>query len=372
LTQLGPDLASFQTGISLSSLPDASFVFAKCTEGGSYVDPPYARWLSQADQCGKLFVWYHFLTQSDSAQAQAANTAAHVVDPTLPGMVDVETEGSSTPTLREVCAYIDACRALGLRIKLAYLPQWYWAQVLGSPDLSPLTRRGVGLVSSGYPGASAAAGGPSQYQSDGGDHGVGWAAYGGVTPIIWQFTDQAAEGGKSIDYNAYRGSLAELTAFLAEPGHAAAPPAAVGSRVLVQGDTGADVRAMQHELIAHAYCVAEDGDFGAVTDTRVRQFQHDHGLVVDGCIGGRTAAALAQTPRTIPFPGSAAVRLGASGAAVTILQKGLIRCGFAPSGGADGDYGSQTNTQVGAFQEARGLTRDYVVGPVTWAQATTV
>jgi len=381
MTQLGPDLASYQAGIDLATLTDASFVTAKCTEGAGYVDPPYAGWLAQAKSLGRLFVWYHFLTQSDSAEAQAANTVGNVGDPTLPGMVDIETEGSSKPALTDVCAYIDACHAAGLRIKLAYLPQWYWEQVLGSPDLTPLTERGVAVVSSAFAGSTGT--GPAQYQADGGDQGPGWAAYGGVTPLLWQFTDHAAEGGQSVDYNAYRGTLAELAAYLAEPVPTTAPTSGpttgtgtsagpAGPRVLTLGCTGADVKAVQQDLVAHAYSVTDDGDFGAVTETRVRQFQHDHGLSVDGCVGAQTLAALTLAPQTTPYPGLASVRLGASGAVVRTLQEGLARCGFPPAGGVDGVYGQDTNTQVGAFQAARGLTEDYAVGPSTWSAATTI
>lgn len=376
MTLFGPDLASYQTGLNLAALTDAAFVVAKCTEGVTYADPPYAGWVAQARQVGKPLIWYHFLNDADSAQAQAANTAGHVVDPALPGMVDIETEGASRPTLAQTCAYIDACRAAGLRVKLAYLPMWYWQQVLGSPDLSPLTERGVALISSAFPGETGT--GPAQYQAAGGDQGKGWAAYGGVTPLLWQFTDTALEGGMHVDYNACRGTAAELAAFLAEPVLAPgsptrpAPPVPPPPRLLSQGSTGADVLAAQRELINHGYSLAADGDFGPRTATRVRQFQHDHGLAADGIIGAATRAALAKTPVTVPFPGLAKVAPGASGPSVKVLQQGLIRCGFPPVGGADGVYGGHTSAQVGAFQAARGLIEDRVVGPVTWGEVTTI
>lgn len=46
--------------------------------------------------------------------------------------------------------------------------------------------------------------------------GSGWGSYSGQTPAIWQFTSSATIAGQTTcDANAYRGSLAQLTALLA-------------------------------------------------------------------------------------------------------------------------------------------------------------
>lgn len=59
------------------------------------------------------------------------------------------------------------------------------------------------------------------------------------------------------------------------------------------------------------------------------------------------------------------LRRGDRGDQVTALQTQLGKAGFAT--GTDGDFGPGTETQVRAFQTARGLTADGVVGPGTWA-----
>ncbi len=59
------------------------------------------------------------------------------------------------------------------------------------------------------------------------------------------------------------------------------------ARTLQIGDTGLDVRALQHQL-----GLKEDGIFGPVTQAAVKRFQAAHGLVVDGIVGPRTRAAL--------------------------------------------------------------------------------
>ena len=70
----------------------------------------------------------------------------------------------------------------------------------------------------------------------------------------------------------------------------------------------------------------------------------------------RASAALAAPPT---------LRLDSRGAAVTTLQNKLKAAGFNP-GAADGHFGPKTLAAVKAFQQARGLTADGVVGPKTW------
>jgi hypothetical protein len=62
------------------------------------------------------------------------------------------------------------------------------------------------------------------------------------------------------------------------------------------GDSGDNVRQVQATLRAAGYKnstgkkpIVVDGDFGTTTDKRVRQYQKDHGLIVDGIVGPQTA-----------------------------------------------------------------------------------
>jgi hypothetical protein len=320
-TLVGPDLASYQAGLDLSRLSSAPFVIAKATQGISYVDPSYDGWRRQAAQLGKLFVWYHFLSADPAAQ-QVSNTLAHVGDATLPGMVDIEPSGDYSPTLAEAFGYIDAARAAGLRVRLAYLPQWYW-QSLGSPDLSGFTQRGVHLVSSDYKGVS---GTPGQvYAASGGDAGSGWAPYGNVVPLLWQFTDQASDGGQTLDENAFRGTVAELAAQLGTTIPAQVTPPAIESTL---------VRALQQELNAYGH----------------------YGLAVDGVKGPQTDAAIRSALGALLGPGS-------SGGRVRVLQAALAAAG--QNVVVDGSFGPLTTSAVEGFQRAHGLTADGEIGPLT-------
>lgn len=69
----------------------------------------------------------------------------------------------------------------------------------------------------------------------------------------------------------------------------------IAPRTLRQGDMGADVKAMQEDLLRAGYdldAYGADGKFGGVTTSAVRAFQYDHGLKPDGIVGPLTLAAL--------------------------------------------------------------------------------
>ena len=77
-------------------------------------------------------------------------------------------------------------------------------------------------------------------------------------------------------------------------------------RKLTIGDSGADVAALQQELIARGYNIAADGQFGPGTDSAVRSEQDHMLLPSDGEVGPVTAAVLssATTPAATPPPPS--------------------------------------------------------------------
>lgn len=60
------------------------------------------------------------------------------------------------------------------------------------------------------------------------------------------------------------------------------------------------------------------------------------------------------------------LRLGSTGADVTLLQQKLTAAGFNP-GSTDGNFGAATQTAVINFQKAKNLPADGVVGTSTWA-----
>ncbi|MFH8462538.1 peptidoglycan-binding protein [Streptomyces sp. NPDC017991] len=74
---------------------------------------------------------------------------------------------------------------------------------------------------------------------------------------------------------------------------------------IVQGQRSGCVTELQSLLNHHGADLAVDGDFGALTDSAVRDFQAEKGLSVDGHAGPNTKAALygTVTPPSSPPPG---------------------------------------------------------------------
>jgi peptidoglycan hydrolase-like protein with peptidoglycan-binding domain len=63
----------------------------------------------------------------------------------------------------------------------------------------------------------------------------------------------------------------------------------------MKGDKGTEVKTIQEGLIYLGYDLGKygaDGDFGDATDSAVRKFQKDNGLVVDGKYGTSSKAKL--------------------------------------------------------------------------------
>jgi peptidoglycan hydrolase-like protein with peptidoglycan-binding domain len=146
--------------------------------------------------------------------------------------------------------------------------------------------------------------------------------------------------------------------------------------VLANGHASDDVRKLQEKLKAHGFDPGEvDGIFGPKTEAAVRAFQQARGIEVDGIVGPITWGKLNEAPPAAPAPapgpapgtdGSGPLlKKGLRGGPVRELQDRLRALGFDP-GATDGDFGPNTEGAVKAFQAAKGLEVDGVVGPQTW------
>jgi hypothetical protein len=188
-----PDVSGFQDGLRIQ--PGTVALLAKATEGSTFTDGAYRDFRAQAARVGAVFGAYHFLWGGTAGEARHC---FQVVGST-PLMMDIENTAVAL-TLDDVLSFVRNYRALGGVVHLAYLPHWYWEGTMGSPSLVPLARLGVSLVASNYTTYS--------------DTGPGWAPYGGVAPVQWQYTDALPYGGMAVDFNAFRGGVADYRALL--------------------------------------------------------------------------------------------------------------------------------------------------------------
>ncbi len=191
-----PDISPYQAGIDLAG---ALAVAIKATEGSTYRSPQDSAQRAEADRHGAFRLSYHFLRQGNGARQADHFWAA---TGRVPAMLDFEPvknpdtgEYVSRPTVGDATAFTDRLRSHGGVLYWLYFPRWYW-QELGRPSMKPLTSRGLLLWSSHY----------ARYSDD--SSAAGWQPYGGVWPLVWQYSSTIAFGGKDdVDFNAFRGSV---------------------------------------------------------------------------------------------------------------------------------------------------------------------
>lgn len=136
---------------------------------------------------------------------------------------------------------------------------------------------------------------------------------------------------------------------------------------LKTGSKGDYVHELQEYLKELGYYnAATDGIFGPQTAEAVKNFQLENGLKADSIVGKDTWDALDSalydnTHKSPPF----ILRKGSTGMQVIDLQKKLnqLNCFFDI---IDGVFGSRTEESVKAYQTAKELNADGIVGEKTW------
>lgn len=213
MTLYGPDLSNnnWRNTAEIAGWLDACFhregyswMEHKVSEGNYYADP---FWPTVRDWCKTNDVpciGYHYVTTNPAAE-QVSKFVGNGGGPNV--MLDFE---ANSGNIANFWAVLNAFNSAGVQVALSYLPRWYW-QSIGSPSLTGVP----GLVSSSY--YESGTYGSIEYVAAGGDAGPGWDSYGGVKPSVWQFTDGAIIDGKSVDANAFRGTLADLQTLLGIP-----------------------------------------------------------------------------------------------------------------------------------------------------------
>ncbi len=207
---------------------------------------------------------------------------------------------------------------------------------------------------------------------------------------------------KSSSSGTYKEAVARRDAFFkaedAGPTHAAVStaPTKPGSTVIAVppgprpvikvGSSGEAVKEWQRVI-----GVSADGKFGPGTDTATRAWQRARGLTADGVVGAGTwgkaqtesAAAMARPTSVAQAATQAAQQVAASAvkppAMPALNTRPVLRRGSTGTYvqqwqkiiavDADGKFGPGTEVATKAWQKARGLTADGVVGANSWNRA---
>ncbi len=129
------------------------------------------------------------------------------------------------------------------------------------------------------------------------------------------------------------------------------------------GATGPAVHDVQSRLDALGFPV--DGDepavYGPATESAIRAFQQQRGLIADGAVGAETWRALVEAGRQLGDRRLYLTDPMLRGDDVRDLQGRLNRLGF-DAGGIDGVFGPDTAEAVRDFQVNAGLRVDGIVG----------
>jgi hypothetical protein len=148
-----------------------------------------------------------------------------------------------------------------------------------------------------------------------------------------------------------------------------------GKGRLIKGSVGEQVRALQVFLATFEFQPGPiDGIFGRLTKQAVKAFQEAFDLKVNGKVKKPTRSTIIQLSdladkASVLDPDSRIIGPGAAGADVAQLQGLLAVVGHDP-GPPDGYFGAMTYNSVRAFQQARGLGVDGIVGQGTRAALT--
>lgn len=216
MTIFGWDLSHFDApGIGTAVADGIAFLTHKA--GGDRDDPELGEWWAgvRGLDPNRVLLGAYWVLLPGHPERRADEFLARL-DAACPGwrdrpfilQVDCEKWRGDQGTVPNRFDIKDFCDRLAARMPklrpIVYAPKWVY---------------GDGLTGLGYPlWASSYVSGPiSSFKGMyPGDSSSRWGAYSGQTPAILQYTSSATIGGQTTcDANAYRGTLAELTALVA-------------------------------------------------------------------------------------------------------------------------------------------------------------
>lgn len=214
MTIYGWDMSHYDAP-GIGNAIDQGIAFITHKAGGDQDDPEIGVWWSgvkgHRDQLlvGAYWVLYpgHPVARADAFLTRLDDQCPGWRDGPFMLQVDCEKWGgnpATVPSAAEIEAFCDRLVAQMPRLRpIVYAPKWVYGDSLTSvtyPFWASNYVTGSGGVRTLYPGDSSAR----------------WGAYSGQVPAILQYSSSAVIGGQSTsDANAFRGTLAQLTALVA-------------------------------------------------------------------------------------------------------------------------------------------------------------
>jgi GH25 family lysozyme M1 (1,4-beta-N-acetylmuramidase) len=259
----GIDVSAYQAPLTPAALDGLDFAFAKATNGPYGTDPNFSGNWAEIRAAGKLRGAYHELTPGDPS-AQAAHFLATVQARGLEAGDMLACVASDYPaTDADVRAFCDSVHSA----TSGRNPVLVYSDLSVARTLTSCT--GYDLWAA-WPSAS-----PPESVAP-------WKTW-----RLWQWSETA------LDRDAFNGSAAEMTAWLATFTHPApAPGIPAWQETLMEalptvreGSTGGIVKTIQGLCAARGHAVTIDGSFGPATLAAVKSCQATAKVAQDGIVG---------------------------------------------------------------------------------------
>lgn len=215
MTIFGWDASHYDAVPQGSRVVAEGFKFMTHKAGGDANDAELGAWWNALKGFRSSLLLGAYWVQYPGSPSDRADRFIARLDDQCPGwrdgpfilQVDCEIWGGNTatkPGRADIKAFCDRLRVRAPKlVPIVYAPKWAYGDSLsglGYPLWASSYVNGVGTASDLYPG----------------DASGRWGIYSGQVPAILQFTSSATIAGQTTcDANAYRGTLAQLTALLA-------------------------------------------------------------------------------------------------------------------------------------------------------------
>lgn len=364
----GVDISYAQGDINMSKVKAAGYgwVMIRCAQGTRITDNWFATNVKKAEANGMPWGAYLLTEATTTAQAKAEVALADKLikaqiakgyKPTLPIAIDIEEAGFDsweyTPSILTNTAkvWVDEMKKLG------YYPMIYtgYFDIRDNISTSVINSTDVWLAEWGrYPDYTKS--------------NLGFWQYGGETNLI---ESNSISGVGVIDkdlaykdyptiiknggYNGWsKSSGGSTTTTTTPPTTTTKPATSTGNPAIKEVQTWLNKNYKTGLVVDGCYGAKTKAALVKALQTELNK-QNKAGLVIDGVYGNKTNAAVFN------------LSVGSRGNITKVLQ-GLLICNGLGTNGFDGVYGNGTKTAVTTYQRNKGLTVDGIAGKQTFSK----